>query len=159
MKNDTILLEGFPKGKFLTGIIGAALLPGIKMQISAGVAPVGGRHTWVAYNPTADGDPRLTAILLEDDQQGFALNAAYVSGTWGRMYAPLPGEELNVLLKGQAGTASANAFTIGERLYPIHGTGKYQVQSTSANWADFVSLEHLDETPDVDTLCWVMNQY
>jgi hypothetical protein len=158
MKNATILLEAYPKGKFLTGIISGALLPGIKMQLQLGTAPVGGRHTFEAYNPSADNDPRLLAILLEDDLQGVALNTAYTSGRWGRMYDPLIGEEMNVLLKGQAGTASANAFTIGERLSPIHGTGKYQQQLTSASTADFSSMEHLDEVPNVDTLCWVIAQ-
>jgi len=82
-----------------------------------------------------------------------------VSGTRAFAYVPYPGEEMNVLLAGEAGTSSTNAFTIGERLKCEKATGKWILEGTSANWAPFMCMEHLDEVPDVDTLCWVQKQF
>ena len=166
MKGTEIIVSAFPKGVMLEGIIvGAALLPGCKMEIKNGVLPVGGRHTWQGYGINggmASNDPRLTAILCEDYFQGKTLIDAYVAGTRCRMYCPLPGEEMNVLLAGEAGTGSANAFTIGERLSPQQASGatagQYIQQGTSANKADFISMEHIDEVPDVAILCWAIMQ-
>jgi hypothetical protein len=166
MKGQTIIVSAFPKGVFLEGIIsGAALLPGAKMELKNGVLPVGGRHTWQGYGingSMANNDPRLTAILTQDTLQGFSPETAYVAGQRCFMYCPLPGEEMNVLVAGQAGTGSANAFTIGERLEPQVNAGatagQYIQQSTSANKADFISMEHIDEVPDTATLVWAIMQ-
>lgn len=74
------------------------------------------------------------------------------------LYCPLSGEMLNVLCTGEAGTGSANAFFVGERLVATAGTGKFVAESTSSADAQFICLEHIDEVPDVDTLIWAMCQ-
>jgi hypothetical protein len=159
LKNNEIVLASPPKGVFLEGIIGDTSKPGTVMQVSANVAPVSGRHTWVAYNPSADGDPRVIAVLIEDHLQGKNVSDAYVNGTRCFLYVPLPGEEVNVLTAGQAGTGSANEFDIGDRFVTQHGTGKQILQSVSANAAHFLCLEEITQVPvDTDTLVWCMRQ-
>jgi hypothetical protein len=153
-----IVVTSNPKGVFIGIIVSGTPKPGTKMTIKAGVAPVGGRHTWEAYNPTSDADPRLIAILDKDYLQGKEATDAYVSGTRAQVYCPLPGEDMNVLVEGEAGTGSANVFTVGERLRAVHATGKYKAETNSAAYADFVVLEKTTEVADVDTLVWVLRQ-
>lgn len=153
-KGSDIILTSPPRGVFLEGIVSGTPSPGTVMQIKAGAAPVGGRHTWEVYNPTSDGDPRLVAVLLPDQLQGGIATAAYVSGTRCFMYVPLAGEEINMLAAGEPGTGSANAFTIGERLEIQHATGLLIQQSSSAGSAPFQSMEHIDEVPNTATLVW-----
>lgn len=153
-----IVLSVPPKGVFKEGTISGALKPGTQLTIQPGTAPKNGEFTWEAYETSsgADGDPRLVAVLMPDPFQGKSALDAYVSGTRCFIYCPLPGEELNMLLAGQAGTGSANAFTIGERLMPQHATGKLIAQSSSSGPATFQCLEHIDEIPNTDTLAWCM---
>lgn len=161
MKGTKIIVAGEPKGEFLEGIISGTPKPGVKVTIKAGVLPVGGRHTWEPFGATtgADGDPRLNAILTEDELQGKTSADAYVSATRCFMYVPLSGEDMNVLIEAEAGTGSANVFTIGERLKCAAGTGQFKQQASSSGYADFVCMEKVTETPaQTATLTWVKAQ-
>jgi hypothetical protein len=165
MKNSVIVLSANPKGVEIEGTLGgnftagAPVLPGTHMQIALGVAAdASGRMTWIPYDANANGDPRLTAILTEDFEQGFNYSNGYITGQRIFLYVPLGGEELNILLAGAAGTGSANAFTVGERIQPSTPNGTGVVQNTSANPATFIVMEHIDEVPDVATLCWCIRQ-
>jgi len=148
-----IIASAEPKGMYLEGIIYGALLPGIMCQIRVAAGITAGEYTWEPYAPNASGDPRLVAILLEDDLQGGLMTTAYVSGTRGKLYVPLPGEQINVLLRDVAGTGDAHTF--GERVVAETGTGKFIVQSTSANLAQFTLLEAI-AAPTADTLALAM---
>lgn len=154
MKGSVILLEANPRGKFQEGIIDDTSKPGTAMQLTLGGANSNGRAHYEHYQPSADGDPRATCILLEDRMQGSNPFTAYVAGTRCFLYFPLPGEEINVLVRGQVGTGSANAFTVGERLIAGHTDGKFIQEATSATAAMFSVMEHIDEVPDADTLVW-----
>jgi hypothetical protein len=159
-KGNEIVLS-IPKGVFLEGTLSGTPKPGTKMEIQNGTAAVLGRHTWQAYGINAgmaNNDPRLTAIFIGDSMEGFIDTVAGVSGQRAFLYCPLPGEEMNVLTTGEPGTGSTNAFTVGERLQPVAGTGKYIVQNTSSSGADFIVMEHIDQVPDIDTLVWCMKQ-
>lgn len=151
-----IIVSAQPQGKFLEGTISGTPKPGTKMQLQAGTAPVGGRFTWEVYNPTNNNDPRLTAILLHNPQDGIGPTTAYANGTRGFLYCPLAGEEMNILVTGLAGTASANALTIGERLSVLKTTGLYTPETDSTKHADFMCLEHIDTVIDTPTLVWAM---
>ena len=152
-KGNNILLACEPKGRFIEGIISGTPKPGTVMQLQATTAPIGGRFTYEVYNPSADNDPREIIVLLEDNLQGFSMTSAYVTGTQGRLYVPLPGEELNMLVADVAGTGDTH--TIGDRMGVVHGTGKLAVQSTSANPASFQLLETV-AAPVADTLLFCM---
>lgn len=156
MQGSKIIVASEPRGTFLEGVVSGTPYPGTVMQLQAGTAPVGGRFTWEAYNPSADGDPRLWAVLIEDDLEGFAFSTAYVSGNRCKLYCPIPGEHMNMLVAGQVGTGSANAFTIAERFIAQHGTGLLIKESTSATQAPFISLEHIDLPADQQGWVWCM---
>jgi hypothetical protein len=149
-----IIVSAEPRGIYLEGIIGDTSKPGTMMQLQATVMTQGvGEFTWVCYAPGTSGDPRLVAILLADELQGGDVATAYVSGKKCFLYCPLAGEILNILLKDIAGTGDTH--TIGDRVYAETGSGKFLVQSTSANISQFTLLETL-AAPTADTLCAAM---
>lgn len=143
LPKNTIVAESEPKGKFYEGIISGTPLPGTAMQIQAGTLDKSGTYTWEALNQNAGAgattDPRLCAILCEDDLQGGVVSQAYVSGRRGKIYCPLPGELVNILVADVAGTGDTH--TVGDRVVATLGTGKFATQATSANLAQFTLLE------------------
>jgi|SRR6185312_4499759 len=166
MKGSEILLTAAqPRGVFLEGLLAAnqTPYPGSAMMIVAGAALVNGEPTWTPYAPSADGDPRLAAILLPDSLQGQLYSTAYASpgaSAGGRvfLYCPLAGEYMNIAVAPQVGTGSANAYTIGERMIPSHSTapGQFIQTSTSSVQAWFMSMEHYDAT--ADAVGWLFSQ-
>lgn len=159
MLNSTILLASEPHGIFLEGIVSGTPYPGTVMEIQNATAPINGEFTWQVYGTNAgmsDADPRLRAVLLEDKLQGFSYVSPYVAGQKCFLYCPIPGEMMNMMVAGQVGTGSANAFTIGERFIPHASTGLLIKESTSATIAPFMCLEHIDLTPDQQGLVWCM---
>ncbi len=158
MQGTEIELTNEPRGRFLEGIVSGTPVPGVAMQFVLGVAAVNGGMTYQVYSPSADGDPRLMAILLEDHLQGKTYLDAYVTGTRCFMYCPLPGDEMNIQVPSQQGTGSANAYTVGERLIAQHNTGAFIVESTSSVHAEFTSMEHYDAPVDAIGWVWAMRQ-
>jgi hypothetical protein len=153
VRGNSIILTSNPKGVFLEGIIDDTSKPGTMMEITPTTGPTGGRPHFRHYQPSADGDPRMVAVLLEDDLQGFPATTAYVAGSRCRIYVPLPGEEMNVLVRDIAGTGDTH--TIGDRFEPGHADGKLIVQSTSANVGTFTAMETVP-APTADMLLWCM---
>lgn len=127
MKGSNTIVSANPQGKFLEGTIVGTPKPGTMMQIKAGTEPTNGRHSWEPYGTTSnggDGAPRQVVVLLEDDKQGKTYDDAYVTGTRGFLYCPIPGEELNVRMDNISGTGSGTEdLSIGERLLIVEGTG------------------------------------
>ena len=173
MRGQTIIVTSWPKGTRDEGILGLNAYPGTKMEIKNGVLPVGGRHTWVPWGTNgsggtggteATGDPRPKAILLADELQGAAPLTQLIAGqNRAFLYFPLPGEDMNILCAGEAGTGSANAFFIGTRfIAQVTGVaatnGLYIVEATSSISADFMCKEHIDEVADAATLVWCQTQ-
>lgn len=157
MRGSQIIVSGSPKGTFLEGTIqGTNLYPGIAVSVVLGVAADGsGNMTWQPLTSTSFLDPRLKAILLNDDNQGFIYSVAYITGTRCKIYCPLPGEDMNLCVAAQVGTGSANAYTVGERLAPSNSTGQFtnsSVSSSSNAWATV--MEHIDITADVVGWVW-----
>lgn len=144
-RGSEIVVTSNPKGMFLEGLIDGTPKPGTMMQIKAATEPVNGRPTWTAYNRDADGDRPAgpVAILLPDHLQGKTTADAYVSGDRGFLYAPIAGEELNVLCANLTGTGSGtdDAFAIGDLLIPDDGTGKFLKTTGSVEIEPFCVLE------------------
>lgn len=152
-KGNEIVLSGNPKGVFLEGTIDDTSKPGTIMQIKAGVAPVGGRHTWIAAAPGTDGEPAIIAILCADNFQGKLITDAYVAGTRCFMYCPIAGEEVNVLLGEVAGTG--NTFTVGDG-FILNATGGWLVPNTGTPGSvPFICLEPAVQVV-ASTLTWCM---
>lgn len=154
-KGNEIVIEGpDAKGKRLEGITNGALKPGIVVQIdvSAGFDD-NNRLTWEPYNPDSDGDQRLIAILDYDPLQGKLSTDAYGDGDRCFVYVPLPGDELNMLLKDVAGTGDDHSF--GELLMVDDGTGKLIATTSSPEAEAFQLLEAVTD-PTSDTLAHVI---
>jgi hypothetical protein len=138
-KGNGIIVSANPRGVFLEGLISGTPKPGTVMQISAATEPVGGRYQWEAYNPDADGNQRIIAVLLPDELQGKTAADAYVTGTRGFLYCPVPGEELNMLVKDVAGTGEN--FAIGDLFIVDDGTGKLVDTTGTPEAEPFICLE------------------
>jgi len=148
-----IVLTAAPTGRFLEGIISGTPKPGTMLQIKAGTEPVNGKHTWEVFNGAADGERTLVAILLEDSLQGKLVTDAFVTGTLGKLYCPIPGDELQVLLENQSGTA--DSFAISDKLIVDDGTGKFIATTGSPESEPFIVMETLAAIT-ADTLCHCM---
>jgi hypothetical protein len=113
-KGNSIVVSASPINPFEWGYINDTSVPGTVMQIDNSVGPYTGRFAWKASAPGTDGQGVLRAILMEDRQQGFPMTQAFVQGTWGEMYFPSSGEEVNLILGEVAGTG--NSYNIGDAL-------------------------------------------
>jgi len=163
MKGTKIIVTDQPKGTFKECTIVGTPKPGTVMEIDPTVAPVGNVFSWQAAGTqaddsaglgmTADGDSVVIAILTEDTGQDKTYNEAYAAGDRGYLYFPANGEEFNMILENQAGTA--DDFEIGDPLMVDDGTGKLLRGDTNAERYPFVELEnHVNLT--ADTLTWCM---
>lgn len=148
-----IIISLEPRGVFHEGYVSGTPKPGTVMQIQAGTAMDGtGRFTWEAFNADADGNQRLIAVLLEDRLQGKLATEAYATGDRCRLYCPLPGEELNMLVADVSGTADDH--TVGEILMVDDGTGKLIATTGSPESEPFICLEaSTDPTADALLHC------
>jgi hypothetical protein len=137
VKGNEIVLAGNPKGVFLEGIITDTSYPGTIMEMVPAVAAQLGRFSWRA-STVLDGYPRLPAVLLTDDEQGFTAGTAYTANRRGRLYVPAAGEDLNVIVDVPGTGAGSGAETIGERLM-IRNNGHLIVASAPTGGA-YVSI-------------------
>jgi hypothetical protein len=158
MRGSIIGPLNIPKGRFLEGIIDDASLPGTWMEVTPGSTDVSGRPHYRHYGSAGgvDGMPREMVLLLEDPNQGMIATKAYVPGTRGQLYAPLSGEEFNVLTAPATGTGSLNVFKVGTRLKGQAATGQFIIDAVSADTCPFVVRELITQTPpDTATLVFV----
>mgnify|MGYP001309136796 CR=1 FL=1 len=109
---NTIIVSQEPRGRFREAIIDGTPKPGTVMQLKSAVDQVNGKFTYEVYNRDADGDRPKGAIwvLLENKLQGKGITDAYVSGTLGQLYCPLPGDELLMLVGDVSGTGDDHAI-------------------------------------------------
>jgi hypothetical protein len=88
-----IVLANDPKGTFNEGEVGAALSPGMAIELQADGA----------YDPlqAAIGEAVKGEVIvaIEDALQGKSVDDAYTVGDPVQYYIPLPGDEMNVLVK------------------------------------------------------------
>lgn len=134
-----IVLTPYPAGRFIEGVIDGTPKPGTCMTIKAATEPdSGGRLTWEAFNRDADSNRALFAVLCENFR-GSGPDTAYVAGERGRLYFPVNGDELLMLVANIAGTG--DAFTISQYLIIDNGTGKLIATTGSPEIEPFVVME------------------
>lgn len=162
MRGNSIIVSANPQGKFLEGTIVGTPKPGTMMQLR-NASWTNGRPSYEPYAPgVGDGAPRELIVLLTDELQGKTLSDAYVTGTRGFLYCPIPGEELNVRKADISGTGSATEdLDIGERLLIVDGTGMVSpvavgIIASPATYP-FKSLEAITDQP-AETLVHVQVQ-
>lgn len=120
-------------------IISGTPKPGTHMEIVPSTAPDGnGRFTYRACT-RVDGSRGPVIILDVDGQQGKTRDDAYVSGTRGFLYWPVSGDELNLLIRDQPGTGTANMENIGDRLEIDGATGMLQPYGTEGSTGQHTS--------------------
>lgn len=147
---NSIVISENPRGRFQEGYVNAALKPGTCVQIDVSEGKgTDGRFDWEAYNTSADGEQRLVAVLVEDDMQGYDMTTAYASGGRCKLYFPIPGDELNMLVANLAGTGDDHAF--GDILMINDGDGKLIATTGSPESEPFQLLEAIVD-PTADTL-------
>jgi hypothetical protein len=143
-----------PKGVFDECNMGDNSLPGTIMELDPSVGMLNGRFQMKASS-RANGKMRQQAVLLEDTLQGFPVGTAYVSGTRGRIYTPVPGEECNVFVEVPGtGTGSHGGVHFGT--YLINDTlGKLTPETGSPEETPWIALENVaDVNPPVAQLTW-----
>jgi hypothetical protein len=129
--------------------------PGQILQVQSATALKSGRHTFEMYNADQSGGrPKGPFyVLLEDAYQGKTVDDAYVAGDRCFLYTPLPGDELNLIVKNLAGTADDHAK--GEILIVDDTTGK-MVVTTGTPETEVAQLLETITDPVADTLAWCL---
>jgi hypothetical protein len=157
-KGNGIVVSSPQRGVWHDIIVSGTPKPGTVMQIKAATEPVGGIFTWEAYDQSWDAQPGLIAVLDYDGLQGSINTTAYVSGARARVYCPVAGEQLNVIIEDVAGTSATSDYAIADRLEVNDGTGKLQdaATGTTRNYSvPFICLETITDTT-ADYLAWCM---
>lgn len=149
-RGQKIIISSQPQGKFMDVIVNGALKPGTVVEIQTGFYR-GNRHRVRAYQPGTDGERRLIMVLLEKENSGGNITDAYADGEWAKAYCPIPGEELNMLVKDVSGTGTFDEFADGELAIVDTGTGKLIRTTGSPESEPFVSLDALADVSE-DTL-------
>lgn len=161
MKGTKIQVSAHPKGHSEECVVIGTPLPGVIMDIVRPGVAAHGRWNYEPYGVTAasgvqgvaaDGNRCGLAILLEDDNQGGIYSTAYVSGRPGKIYFPIMGEEFNLWLQNQSGTA--DDFVIGDKLIVDDGTGQLLISAGSPESEPFICLETQTDLA-ADALVWV----
>ena len=150
MNGSLIIVSSETGGKFLEGTITDTSKPGTCMEIVPATTPIQGHHSYRACSRTA-GLKGPIAVLLEDDLQGVVASGAYVAGTRGRLYMPLAGDDLNMLVGDIAGTSDTIAIGDG---FGVLNTGKLHPDSSYAS-VPFQAQEAYTSALLADTLVWV----
>lgn len=160
MRGTKIVVTENPRGYFKECIVSGTPKPGTVMELDPTTAHVGGVFTWQAYGTdaasggrgvAADGDRKVVAVLVEKYWEGKMYSDAYASGDRGRLYFPLPGDELNMILENQSGTGED--FAIGDELMVDDGTGKLLECDSDAEAHPFTCLE-TQSALTADAWCW-----
>lgn len=140
-----IVVTPNPKGVFKEGRIRGPETPGIAMQIDVSEAKQGGRFQWEPFNGAFDAQQNLIAILLPNGLEGQTAAQVYADGDRCFLYCPIPGEEMNILLQDQSGTA--DDFVVGDKLIVDDGTGKFLISAgTAADKSEpFIALEAITD--------------
>lgn len=114
---NTIIRTANPRGVFSEGIASVAITPGtvVQIDVSEGL-DASGRYSVEPYAPGTDGDAGELCIAVES-LDGQVATAAYAVGERVRLYWPLPGEELQLVVG--AGTPA-----FGAEMVVDSGTGK-----------------------------------
>lgn len=153
--NETIV-SSQPNGKKTEGIVktGETHYPGMVVEIDPTVALVQGRHTYKIF-AGSDGENPLGAIWVVTNELnamiGKLQTEAYAAGERMSLYSPMAGDELNMLVKNETGTADDHSA--GEKLMVDGGTGMLIPTTSTPENEPFVLLEAITD-PTTDTLAW-----
>ncbi len=148
MKGTRILITSPTRGVYEDVIVHGTPKPGTVMELVPATEPIGGIFEYAVYGTqaasggnfvAADGDRKVICVLLEKDDEASIYSHAYVNNERGRVYFPIAGEELNMLVNNQSGTG--DAFAIGDELMVDDGTGGLMACDSDAESQPFTVRE------------------
>lgn len=144
---NTIVVSGDPKGHFIEGTLktGITPKPGTLLKLQSD-------GTYDLWSGSADGDRDEMVILCEDWGQGKLPTDAYASGDHFFAYIPVPGDELQVLIHNQTGTA--DDIAVGGLLIHVNTLGTFIATTGTPQITPFKALESLTD-PVADQLLLV----
>lgn len=144
------------RGFFVEGIVntGETFYPGMAVQMDPSQDRQGGRFVWKLYDSDGDGDrPKGPYIIItEDIKQGKTTSDSFAAGERVPGFIPLPGCEINLLLKNETGTADDHAA--GEMIVPDDTSGKWVVSPGGAEETEPAMVLDPVTDPTADTLTW-----
>lgn len=151
MLGNEIVISENPRGRWIEGVAKVDnLAPGICVSPTTDAEDAGGRLTWNAWQ-LSTGAQSLFAIVDYNSLEGFTATTTtqYKAGKRMRLYLPVPGDELNMLLANLAGTTGDPAIAKGDFLGPQTLTGKLIKEATGTaggTYRAFVAMEALIAT-------------
>lgn len=156
MRGSKIIVSSEPRGRSQGVIVSGTPKPGTHMEIVPSTVDKSGIFTYRAVTRN-DGAKGPIAILLEDELQGGLPTQAYVSGSYGKIYWPAAGEELNILMRDEPATGTANITNIGDPLEVDGATGMVQAVQTGGptgahESSPWTLMEHLGVDLTANTL-------
>lgn len=136
---------------------GATALPGVVLELKPTTHFTNGRGSYRVYQPGTSGNRKIIFVLDVNPYNGQVATQAYNDGDHVFLYCPLMGEDLNMLVKGVAGTGPSTIHNIGDLLIVETGSGKL-IASTGSEQADPFQVQ--DDAAagtilNADTLMWV----
>ena len=152
---NTIVITSPPKGNFISLILAGAYKPGIILDISPAVEPVGGKYTGRIATPGGDGQRNIGPymILTESNISGRTITTAYEAGETAIAYCPVPGDELLVMKTNEAGT---DVIAIGDKFILDNSSGSLLATTGTPESEPFISLQTVNAVWTADTLLHVM---
>lgn len=155
-----IVVTAAPAGRFLEGTIVGTAKPGQVMEpVPGSVMDARGRHSWRVYQPGTDGEKALVAVLREAQLLGKTKNDAYADGDAIWLYCPIPGDDVQILMKNEAGTSTVDTARVGGYITLDSGTGKGVPAAGTEAMIPFQAQEDLSGiAADTHVLCWYTGQ-
>ena len=136
-KGNSIVLGNDPRGRFMEGTLTGALKPGVMVQIDVSEGlDANGRPTFEAFT-AGDGLRQIVGILVPNNP-GQLSTDAYATGERCKVYFPLPGDEINVLLQI---TGTGDSLSFGDVLIADSGTGEMIATTGTPEAEPFQLLE------------------
>ncbi len=158
MRGQEIIISAEPRGRFDEGTIEGALYPGTCVEIKPSVDPSAGRPTYRQVS-RADGAIGPVAVLLPMDAGGQLSTSPYTSGDRCRVYYPIAGDDLNMVIRSSSGTGTAGETNVGDKLAIQKGSGKLMPGGALTS-QPFMLMEHvgLDTAADLAWVKYLGNQ-
>ena len=156
-RGNEIIVTANPRGVMQEGIVkaGQTFYPGMVVLRDASIPLISGRHTYKIYDESADGDQPTGAFWVVTNMLqamlGKLCSDSIAAAERAIFYAPLAGEELNLLILNLSGTADDHA--LGEKLMVDTGTGKL-IATTGTPETEIAQLLEVIIDPVADTLAW-----
>jgi|HubBroStandDraft_1064217.scaffolds.fasta_scaffold349038_2 hypothetical protein len=164
-----IVVSSPVKGMYTECTVVGTPYPGTFMTLVPATAPVGGyspnnapvsgvgRFSWQTYAPYGGVDGQkntLTAVLINDYNQGMLNTTQYSNGQRGLLYFPLPGDQYNAIVQQVPVSGTADNHVIGDSMKIQFGTGWLLRDPTLAGGKDVFQLLETINAIAVATLMW-----